>query len=139
MLDTRVILFHKQATSARTLFLQLGESVCAFSPLPTLAQLLDEDTKVDAPALHPTAVLDATAEQLGLSSADLALEEEFQAYVDTPDGNVPIFLARFTCMDPPREAMSEHAGRFIALTEARRLPQVELELLRRAYAVIMEG
>ncbi|MGC8713495.1 MAG: hypothetical protein ACP5RH_13990 [Leptodesmis sp.] len=34
--------------------------------------------------------------------------------------------------------LAEHAGKFIALTEARRLLPTELELLRLAYSIIMD-
>jgi hypothetical protein len=137
MTEARVILYHKQATSARTLFLSIDKSVCLFGGLPKLSQLKEGgDSNV---AFHPAHVIAAAERTLGLDSGSLQVEGEFQAEVDTPDAGVPVFLARITTMDPPRAQMEQHGGRFIALTEARSYPPTELELLRQAYAVIMEG
>ncbi len=139
---SRTILYHKQSTSARTLFLLLDGTVCQFGGLPALSEVLEaEDTRL-APqtvALHPGSLITQAEQRLTLPSGSLKADGEFQASVDTPQGIVPMFLARFTQMDPPREAVAVHGGRFIAITEARALPRPELELLRRAYAVIMEG
>lgn len=132
----RVILYHKQKTSARTLFLTLNETVCLFDGLPPLATVLDEDYRSPL-ALHPAAPLAQTEQRLHLPAGSLEAEGDFQVWVDTPNGPLAVLLARFTAIDPPREAVP--LGRFIALTEARSLPPAELELLRRAYAVIMEG
>lgn len=55
-MDYRVILYHKQATSARTRFLKFShDSVCAFDSIPKLAQLTDAQPANTV--LHPTAVL----------------------------------------------------------------------------------
>ncbi len=142
MLDNaRLIMYHKQATSARTLFLRLGGTVCNPDGFPTLAQLMDGDAPPDSreAALHPASVVAEVEQQLGLSRGSLEVEGEFHARVDVPDAVVNVFLARFTSVDPPHAWAGEHEAKFIPLTEARNLPQVELELLRQAYAVIMEG
>jgi hypothetical protein len=136
----RAIIYHKQATSARTLFLSLDNTVCLFDGLPNLSSLLElEDDKIAKIAIHPAAIITKIEQKLGLDNGCLKLDSEFQAQVDTPKEKLTIFLLRATCIDPPREQVAQHGGRFIALTEARNYPTTELELLRRAYSSIMEG
>jgi len=60
-------------------------------------------------------------------------EGGFRAKVDAPGGLIEVFLARFTTMDPPFEWTEQHGARFIDLTQARGLPAVEPQFLRRAY------
>ena len=62
---------------------------------------------------------------------------DFQAWVDTPDGDAPILLAAFAGIDPPFEAADRVRGRFIAITESRQLSEVERDLLRRAYEHVL--
>lgn len=136
--DARILIYHKQSTSARTLFLRWNNSVCLFEPLPELSQLLE--TEVDSPVLiHPAPLLAKAEQFFGMDSGDLEWDKEFHAQLDVPQGLVAVFLVRCKHMDPPRELVAAQEAKFIALTEARGLPPVELELLRRAYSVIMEG
>jgi hypothetical protein len=48
-----------------------------------------------------------------------------------------IYLARFATFEPPFMEAGWQGCWFISLTEARGLPAVELELLRRAYVLVM--
>jgi hypothetical protein len=50
---------------------------------------------------------------------------------------VPVLLAGFTTIDPPFNAADSVGGRFVALTELRGLPASEMDLVRRAYTVIL--
>ncbi len=137
-MDYRVILYHKQSTSARTRFLRYGyDSVCAPNSLPTLSQLVEGQG--DGTALHPTAVLQALEQQLDLPAGSLKADAEFQHQVEVPGGSIPIILAAFTTMDPPFDAAEQAGARFIDLTQARDLPAIELALLRKAYEVILGG
>jgi hypothetical protein len=137
MLEPRLILFHKQRTSARTRFLRFAESLLAFAPLPALSAVRDEDAPRPALLPHPAHCLRDAEDTLGLPVGSLRAEAEFYTEVDTPAGPVPVLLAEFTGIDPPFAAAEALGGRFIAITEARGLPPVELELARRAYAVIL--
>ena len=139
MQQTRVILYHKQATSARLRFLRFPyNSVCAFKPLPKLSMLMDDEAAMNV-AIHPAKVMQQTEQQLGLTSDELEVDGEYQACVDVAGGPVNILLAHFTTIDPPFWlAESLHAD-FVDLPEARDLPQVELELLRKAYELIIGG
>lgn len=135
--DPRLLLFHKQGTSARTRFLRFGDSLLAFAPLPEGAVLRAEDAAPGtirplAPALVKTA-----EEKLGLPAGSLQFEAEFSATLDTLHGELPVLLAGFTTQDPPFAAAEALGGRFIALTEVRGLPAAELDLVRRAYTHIL--
>ncbi len=89
--------------------------------------------------LHPGLLIKNAEVHLQLDSGSLELDGEFHAQVDTPDQLLPVFLLRCKQIDPPRAQVAEQGGRFIAITEARNYAPTELALLRRAYAVIMEG
>lgn len=117
----RLILLHKQRTSGRVRFLCLSSGVVAFAPLPALAALRDEGYSPTV-QVHPTALM---------------REAEFAAWVDTPEGDVPVLLGLFTAIDPPFAAAERTGSRFIAITEARALSEIERNLLRRAYEQVL--
>lgn len=139
--EPRLIMFHKQKTSARTRFLRLSNgSVCGFTPLPTLAELLDEaDGTADKVARHPGALVHGAETRLGLPAGSLEAMGDFHAKVDVAGGPVSVFLAGFTTEDPPFAAADAVGGRFIDLPEARQLPASELQLLRLAYEYLLGG
>ena len=132
----RLLLLHKQGTSGRVRFLCLDSGVVAFAPLPSLSALRDEDY---SPTLqfHPTATIREAEIRLGLAEGGIEPVPDFSAWVDTPEGDLPVLLAAFTGIDPPF-AMAERAhGRFIAITESRQLSEIERNLLRRAYEHVL--
>ncbi len=142
MAETRVILYHKHHTSARTRFLKLEYGgVCGFGPLPQLAQLwsderncADEDQKV---VMHPGALAGQAEQALGLPSGALEAQGGFRLGVDAPGGEIQVYLARFTAIDPPFELAQQQGAAFVDLTQTRTLPPVELEMLRKAYEYIL--
>jgi hypothetical protein len=133
--DIRLILAHKQKTSGRLRFLRLPHGTVAFTPLPPLSDLMEENQP--AVVHHPASFLKAAEERLGLPSGSLIHESEFHATVDTPDGPVAMHLASFTTTDPPFEEAEAVGGKFIAITEAVGGMPVEMELLRQAYTVLL--
>jgi hypothetical protein len=130
----RLILFHKQKTSARTRFLRFADTVLAFGALPPSARVAETEGVLRP---HPAAHLLAAEVRLGLPAASLEAVGEFAVDVDTAEGPVTVLLAGFTSIDPPFAAAESVAARFAPITEARGLPAVELELLRRAYEVLI--
>ncbi len=132
----RLILLHKHRTSGRVRFLCFSSGIIAFSPLPLLAALREEgySPKVQ---IHPTAAMREAEIRLGLPEGAIEPEADFSAWVDTPGGDVPILLGTFPSIDPPFAAAERTASRFIALTEARGLSEVERDLLRRAYEHVL--
>jgi hypothetical protein len=137
--NTRLIMYHKHPTSARLRFLKLSYGgVCGFEPLPTLSQLLDEKPE-DFVAAHPAPLVNAAERQLGMDTGELEADGEYKAYVDVPEGVIQVYLARFTGIDPPFDAAEAQGAEFVDLPQARNMTQVELELLRKAYEVVMTG
>ena len=132
----RLILLHKQATSGRVRFLCLPYGVVAFEPLPSLAAMRDEDYSPTV-QIHPTAFIREAEVRLGLPEDAIQAEADFQAWVDTPAGDVPVLLGAFASVDPPFAAAERARGRFIAITESRALTDVERQLLRRAYEHVL--
>lgn len=135
-LSPRLILLHKQKTSGRVRFLCFSAGVVAFRPLPALAALRDEDYSPTI-QFHPTALMREAEVQLGLPEGAIQPEAEFSAWVDTPQGDVPVLLGTFTDLDPPFAAAERTRSRFIAITESRDLSDVERQLLRRAYEHVL--
>ena len=136
----RLILVHKQRTSAMIRFLRFPHGIVAPEPLPKLAELMGEGEQVEGEAVvtHPAMLVKNVATMLGLSEDDIALEGGFRAHVDTPEGAAPVYLGSLTAIDPPYDAAECSGARFIAITDARDLPPAELGLLRRVYECVME-
>lgn len=132
----RLLLIHKQATSGRVRFLCLSSGVVAFKPLPELSALRDEDYSPTI-QFHPTLIVREAEMHLGLAAGAIEPVAEFQAWVDTAEGDVPVLLAAFTGIDPPFAAAERSNGRFIAITESRQLSEIERHLLRRAYEHVL--
>jgi hypothetical protein len=132
----RLILIHKQATSGRLRFLCLNSGILAFSPLPDVSALRDEDYSPKI-QFHPTVLIREAEIHLGLPEGAIEPLADFQAWVDTPEGDVPVLLAAFAGIDPPFAAAERCKARFIAITESRQLSEVERNLLRRAYEHIL--
>ncbi|MEW6163811.1 MAG: hypothetical protein AB1642_01980 [Pseudomonadota bacterium] len=133
-LAPRLLCCHKQGTSARTRFVRWPHGMLAFAPPPAGATL-----QKSAPAArrHPAAALLDAAHRLGLPDDALRAETEFAATLETSEGEVPVVLACFATQDPPFAAVEKLGGRFIAITEARDVGELELALLRRAYEILI--
>lgn len=137
---TRLIFAHKQSTSARLRFVRFEHGVCGFAPFPADAAVCPEGDAPPAQVITlPSMYLADAEKRLGLPSGGLKIEPEFRLCVDTGGACVEVHLALFTATDPPFEAVGNAGARFIAITEARGLPQVELDLLRKAYEVVLGG
>jgi hypothetical protein len=135
----RLILYHKHPISARTHFLQWqDEGICAFEPLPGSARLL-EPGHCPSVVIHPKPLLVQAERRMRLPRGSVVRESGFQEHVAAANAVLSVYLARFEMLEPPMSAAAGLGGRFIPLTEARRVAVAELELLRRAYQVIMEG
>ncbi|MCX8085567.1 MAG: hypothetical protein N3C63_01565 [Rhodocyclaceae bacterium] len=134
LLAPRLLLCHKQRTSARTRFVRWPHGMLAFTPPPAGAALLAATPTVRP---HPAALLEEAARRLGLPKGSLCAETEFSATLATPEGDIPVVLAYFATLDPPFDAVESQGGRFIAITDARDVGALELALLRRAYEILI--
>jgi hypothetical protein len=139
--SSRVILYYNGAISALTLFLQHpDESVCTPSPLPALSSVLEADEMpltIDLRA--PADIVAAISNSMGLPANLLQANMGYREQVDTPGGIITVYLGYFNVLDPPRQLMAEKGCKFKTLTELRNRPPAEMELLRRAYALVMES
>ena len=139
--SSRAILYYNGAISALTLFLQHpDESVCTPSPLPALSSVLEEDEmplNIDLRA--PADIVAVISNSMGLPANLLQANMGYREQVDTPGGIITVYLGYFNVLDPPRQLMAEKGCKFKTLTELRNRPPAEMELLRRAYALVMES
>lgn len=134
--DVRLILAHKQSTSARVRFLCFSHGIIAFEPLPRAATF-EEGAPAPQVIPHPGTGLRRAEQHFGLPGNSLQHEAEFVANVHTPDSIIVVNLATFKTIDPPFAAAESVGGRFIAITDAKSLPDVELNLLRHAYQILV--
>lgn len=135
--EVRFLLYHKQSTSARTLFLRMnGGSVVAPEPLPLLSSAREEG---GVGAVHPATLALSLAAALAVPPGILHVEPDYHERVETPAGLVDVYLARFTTIDPPRHLFAESGGTFCAITELRGGHPAEMALLRKAYEYVLGG
>jgi hypothetical protein len=139
--SSRVILYYNGAISGLTLFVQHpDESVCTPSPLPALSSVLEDDEMtLNIAHTAPADIVSAISNAMGLPANLLHANMGYREQVDTPTGIITVYLAHFNTLDPPRQLMAEKGCKFRTLTELRNRPAAEMELLRRAYALIMES
>ncbi len=137
----RLLLFYKGDISALTLFAQHSNgSICFPESLPALSEVLESDeTQINEINLHPALLLKAINQLLDLDDDLLKIEPTFCERIDTPNGLMTVYMARFTLLDPPHKLLESRNLKLKTLTELRRQSPVELELLRRAYIAVMEG
>ncbi len=139
--SSRVILYYNGAISALTLFLQHPhDSVCTPSPLPALSSVLEGDEmSLTIANIPPADIVSAISNAMGLPAQLLQADAGYRVQVDTPGGIITVYLAHFNVLDPPHKLMAEKGCKFKTLTELRNRPPAEMELLRRAYALVMES
>ncbi|MDR3323889.1 MAG: hypothetical protein LBS89_06775 [Zoogloeaceae bacterium] len=135
-MNPRLLLLHKQKTSGRLRYLSLPTGMLLSSPLPEDARLFSTET---APPAHvlPAGFLPEAEAFLALPPGSIEGAPECSIWASSSAGDVPILLGAFTTTDPPFAAAENRGGRFITLTEARGMPQIELEIMRRAYEHVL--
>ena len=136
--NKRLIIYHKQAASARILFFALNGSVCHCDGLPPESKIVDSSIEEDRVVDYPETLIPTIKKRLELSSNILEIEKTFMAIAKSEDLAIAIYLARFTTIDPPREELKHLGGKFIPIVEARAFPSVELKLLGLVYSFLMD-
>ena len=131
----RMILCHFDSYSTALRFARFGDSVMIPTPLPEQVSLTTASADTDD---HPpAAVLDAVLTRLGIPPARVELDHRFNASLSSDRGRIHIHLARFMDFDAPHASIEAHGGVFKPLSELRRLPLMELNLLRDIFNLIM--
>ena len=136
--NKRLIIYHKQAASARILFFALNGSICHCDGLPPESKIVDNSIEEDRVFDYPETLIPTIKKRLELSSNILEIEKQFIAIAKNEDIAIDIYLARFTTIDPPREELKHTGGKFIPIVEARTFPAVELKLLGLVYSFLMD-
>lgn len=139
--NNRLLLLYKGDISALTLFAQHENgSVCFPSPLPVLSEMLEtEDSEIDEINLHPALLLKEINQIFNFEDDLLKIEPTFCEQVRTPKGNITVYIARLTLLDPPHKLLESRDCKLKTLMELSRQLPTELELLRRAYVKMMES
>lgn len=129
-----LILYHKHPTSARTRFLRFAHGgICDQGPMPQDAELAPLPTL----CAHPAMLLRAAAAQLDLPTDALASDPGFRLGVRIGERVEQVQLGHFVGIDPPLLQVAARDAEFIDLVQARRLPPLELSLLRLAYEHVL--
>ena len=134
--DMRLVIFHKQATSARLRFLSFSHGLFAFGSVDNDLEVLpDEGIIPPAPTLewHPATLQRMAEGYLGLDMGALCMEPEFYGLVHTSKGVLRLRALALQTIDPPFDAAERIGARFISITEARSMNPLEREALRRVY------
>jgi hypothetical protein len=141
--EPHFLAYHKQAASARTLFLRLKNgSVMLPEPFPFLSSPLEPGKLVyDHVSVfgHPATLGQRFSAALGLPREGLEVETDFIEPVEIPGATVMVYLARLTATDPPHAHFAEISARLCPITELRGGHPVEMSLLRKAYELILGG
>jgi hypothetical protein len=125
-----LILFHKQATSARVRFARFGNTLLAATG----------ESASDASGVlgtDPGPLAAQAAARLGLAPGELRIDPEFRARLAAPGGDAAVWLAEFVAIDPPLDALAAAGGRFATLTELAGIPPAEREVMRLVYEHIL--
>lgn len=134
--DISLIVYHKSSGSGRTRFLrQKCGAMCVLIPIPKLSTV--HDVPDDGVIVHPRLLSCKVAQWLDMSEDNIEINSDYRESVDVAGGRLTVYLARFNTIDPPFAAAERVGAKFIAITEALDASPAELELLRRAYSVIM--
>ena len=138
-MNEHIMLYYKGDISALTLFCQHQDGHVCFPPLPKLSNAVDEDLLSPQPVnLYPSELVKQITRALNLHDELLVSEPGYCQQVETPQGIVLVYLARFQLLDPPHKLMAERQCSMKSLTGLIGRPPVEMELLRRAYTKVME-
>jgi len=139
--NSRAILYYNGAISALTLFAHFPSgSVCAPEPLPLLSSVLEEGESANSTVTnHPASIAAAVTSLLELPPDLLKANGDYRERVEIPHGLLTVYLLRFDLLDPPHKLMASKDCQLKTLTQLRGQPPAEMELLRRAYTLLMES
>lgn len=144
MTECKFVFFHKQATSGRMRFMVFENgSVLSGASLPDLSALDsdyddqrdDEEDVISLPSSGFSDVLSA----MGLEGNQAQIKIRDLGRVETPDETIAVHGVKLTDIDPPFDLAEKIDARFIEMTGARQLSEIDLEVLRRVYVFELGG
>ena len=136
--NNRVILCHFDSYSAALVFARFDSSILAPESLPESAAPMIAPGEV-VEQHDPDAVLDALVAQFAFNTSQLNIDETFEAWMDCDSGPIRIHLARFSTLDAPHQSIEPFGGVFKPISEMRKMPMIELNLMRQIFNQIMNG
>jgi hypothetical protein len=144
--EPRLVLYHKQATSARLRFLRhAAGGICSPAGLPdgvaveTSGSTARSRTGSEPGAagavlhVHPGMLLRSAEQSLSMPRGSLEPDAGFSCRLVADGFRAEVLLGYFTTIDPPVTEAAAVGASFIELTEARTLPAAQLSLLRLIY------
>ncbi len=134
----RVILCHFDSYSCALVFARFGSSILAPASLPESAAPTIAPDEVNEQH-DPGAVLDALMTQFVLNPAETIIDEHFEAWMSSDSGSIRIHLVRFNTLDAPHPSIEPFGGVFKPISEMRKMPMIELNLMRQVFNQIMGG
>ncbi|HUV99871.1 MAG TPA: hypothetical protein VMV88_06905 [Gallionella sp.] len=136
--QNRVILCHFDSYSAALVFARFGSSILASAPLPESAAPIPAPGDITE-QYSPDMVLNALEAHFGINPEKLNLDDRFQAWMSSTSGPIRIHLVRFTTLDAPHQSIELFGGVFKPISEMRKMPMIELNLMRQVFNQIMGG
>lgn len=134
----RVIFCHFDSYSCALVFARFGATILVPAPLPESAAPMPAPVEINEQH-DPDAVLDALISLFGLDATQISIDEGFQAWMDSDSGPVRIHLVRFKTLDAPHNAIESAGGVFKPISEMRKMPMIELNLMRQIFNQILGG
>ncbi len=134
----RVISCHFDSYSCALVFARYGASILAPAPLPESAAPMTGPDEVTE-QYNPGVVSEALVAQFALNPAQFNLDEAFDAWMTSDSGPIRIHLVRFTTLDAPHSVIEPAGGVFKPISEMRKMPMIELNLMRQIFNQIMGG
>lgn len=132
-LAPRILLCHKQKTSARLQFLRFPHGMMMPAPLPADVAIHPANTPAQV-RFHPAAWTHHLAGLLKLPEHTLTVEPEFHAEAHSPtQPPITILLAQFNSIDAPRDIAKQAHAQWISITDTEGISAAELNILRLAY------
>lgn len=139
----RVIFFHMHPSSARFRFLHFNDrsSIIGFTSFPKLSALIDDTNNWDDESLeiveNKLTIIKFIQDHLPIDADSMELMPQFYACVDSPDQLIVVSLVRFTELEPPFDMAQKCNAEFRELPNLRNVHNVELQLLQKAYHLMM--
>lgn len=134
----RVIFTHFDSYSIALLFPRWGSTLLWPAALPENATPMAAPAEV-GPEHDSQAVKQAAVDACGLNADELAVDPDFNHWVQTPDGPVRIHLLRFNTPDAPKATLAALGGDMKPMSLLRGSAMSELMLLRDVYNRIVGG